>query len=77
MPCLLCASGNEAEFTAEINIHFGGLKNIDRSGVLVFPKLLVCLNCGASRFSTPGTELSQLVRCAVTCEGSTLGSDCC
>jgi hypothetical protein len=76
MSCLLCASGNEAEFTAEINIHFGGLKNIDHSGVLVFPKLLVCLNCGASRFSTPGAELSQLARCAVTCEGSTLGSEC-
>jgi hypothetical protein len=70
MPCLLCASRNQAEFAAEINIHFLGLENIDDPGVLVFPKVLVCLDCGSSRFSTPETELSHLARCVPTCETS-------
>lgn len=64
MPCLLCASGNQEEFGAEINIHLRGLNNIDDPGVLFFPKVLVCLNCGASRFATPADELSRIAGCA-------------
>ncbi len=73
MPCPACASRNEEEFTAEMNIHFCGLANIDRPGVLVFPKLLVCLDCGCSRFSTPAAELSELARGAATAEPSNRG----
>lgn len=62
MACLLCTSDNEAEFASEINIHFRGLANIDNPGVMVFPKVLICLDCGGSRFSTPQAELSQLAR---------------
>jgi len=62
MSCLFCGSGSEAEFTAEINIHFHGLENIDNPGVLLFSKLIVCLDCGMSRFSTPEIELSQLAK---------------
>ncbi len=62
MPCLACLSGNQAEFTAEINIHLRGRENINNPGVLLFPKLSVCLDCGSSHFSTPQVELSQLVR---------------
>ena len=62
MTCAFCASVNQAEFTAEINVHFRGLENIDYPGVLVFPKLLVCFNCGSTLFSIPETELSQLRR---------------
>jgi hypothetical protein len=72
MPCLLCTSGNQAEFTAEINIHFRGRENIEDPGVLVFPKLLVCLDCGWSSFSIPETEMSQLARRPTTREASTL-----
>jgi hypothetical protein len=66
MPCLLCASDNQEEFGTEINIHFRGLKNIDDPGVLFFPKVLVCLDCGASRFSTPADELLRLAGCVAT-----------
>jgi hypothetical protein len=62
MMCPLCSSHNQAEFTAEINIHFRGRENIDNPGVLLFPKVFICLDCGLSRFSTPETELSQLAR---------------
>jgi hypothetical protein len=60
MPCALCTSSNQAEFTAEINIHLGGLKNIDHPGVLAFPRLLVCLDCGFTQFTAPEAELALL-----------------
>jgi hypothetical protein len=50
MSCLSCGSGNEAEFAAEMVMHFSfsGLKNLDKPCVWIFPKLLVCLDCGFS-----------------------------
>jgi hypothetical protein len=60
MLCPLCQSSKQAEFTAEMMIHFCGLRNIDKPGVLVFPKVFVCLDCGSSRFTTPATELRVL-----------------
>jgi hypothetical protein len=61
MNCSLCASNNQVEFSAEMMIHFSGLKNLDRPGILLSPKPLVCLDCGFSRFAIPETEL-QLLR---------------
>lgn len=60
MSCAICTSVNEAEFTAEMMIHFSGIRHIDNPGVLAFPKVLVCLDCGFSRFTTPETELRAL-----------------
>lgn len=60
MACLLCGSRNEAEFAAEMVIHFGGLTNIDNPGVWVFPKLVTCLDCGIVRFNVSKTELASL-----------------
>jgi hypothetical protein len=62
MPCMLCASNHQAEFVAEMNIHFAGLKNLDKPSVWTFPKLMVCLDCGYSQFTIPETELGLLVR---------------
>ena len=59
-PCTSCSSIRQAEFGAEINIHFRGLQNIEHPGVLVFPKILVCLDCGFSRFTAPEAELALL-----------------
>jgi hypothetical protein len=41
-------------------IHFSGLKNLDKPGVWVFPKLFVCLDCGFSEFTVPEPELALL-----------------
>jgi hypothetical protein len=70
MSCQGCGSGNQEAFTAEINIHFRGLKNLDKPGVLLVPKLLVCLDCGLSRFTTPRTALAQLASGTRTSEAS-------
>jgi hypothetical protein len=61
MHCSSCSSSDQTEFTAELNIHFRGLKNIDHAGVLLIQEITVCLGCGHSRFTTPQTELAQLV----------------
>jgi hypothetical protein len=41
-------------------VHCDGLKNLDKSGVLVFPKVLVCLSCCFSQFTVPRAELALL-----------------
>jgi hypothetical protein len=73
MFCPICASDNQAAFTAETNIHLSGLANLDNPGILMFPTLSVCLDCGYSRFSIPEEELSQLSRGAATGRGSRCG----
>jgi hypothetical protein len=60
MSCQACGSDREREFAAEINFRFCGLTNINDPGVLVFPKLLACLDCGVSRFTLPETRLALL-----------------
>ena len=60
MSCTSCQSGNQREFPAEVNIHLPYLRNSGNPGVFVFPKVLVCLDCGASSFMTPASELAQL-----------------
>jgi len=68
--CRSCTSHKEAEFIAEVMIHFTGLHNLDKPGVLVFPRLFVCLDCGFSRFTTPEAELTQLARATPINEAS-------
>jgi hypothetical protein len=41
MHCASCKSENQAEFTAEMMIHFSGLSNIDNPGVPAFPRVSV------------------------------------
>lgn len=64
MACAVCASDNQAEFTAEMNIHSTGLKNLDEPSVWVFPELPICLDCGFLQFAVPAAELALLARAA-------------
>jgi len=61
MACRLCFSTNEVEFSTEMMIHFSGRKHLLQSGVLVFPDMLVCLDCGTTRF-TISEETLELLR---------------
>ena len=45
----------------EIAIHFPGLEGLDKPIVWVFPKLLVCLNCGFAEFAIPEAEVRRIV----------------
>ena len=58
--CRSCQSATQSAFNGEIAIHFPGLEGLDKPIVWVFPKLLVCLNCGFTEFAIPEAELRQL-----------------
>ena len=60
MVCAFCSSLNEAECSGEIMLHVCGPTHAIKPGVLTFPQILVCLNCGASRFNASGEVLRQL-----------------
>lgn len=60
MDCVLCASQNQVEFSAEIYIPFRNPKNIDEPGIFAFQTIVVCLDCGFSRFFIPKSELARL-----------------
>jgi hypothetical protein len=60
MSCKSCKSDNRSDFGGEVVIHFTGLKGLDKDPVWVFPKLMVCLDCGFTEFSIPETELQFL-----------------
>ena len=60
MPCRDCQSENQKTFPAEINIHFPGLKNLDKPTVWAFPELLVCLDCGFTELQLKEKEFSLL-----------------
>jgi hypothetical protein len=62
MPCQSCGSINQSKFKGEIVIHFPGPKNIDKTGVWVFPDLVLCLDCGAAEFAVPEAELRLLAK---------------
>lgn len=60
MACAVCSSMNEAGFPTEMMIHFSGYDDHHNPGVMVFPIVWVCLDCGASRFNTPTKDLRAL-----------------
>jgi hypothetical protein len=60
MVCKRCTSDNQRAFSGEVAIHFPGLKGLDKPIVLVYPTLLVCLECGLTEFTVAEKELSIL-----------------
>jgi hypothetical protein len=60
LACKSCGAGNQSEHLAEINVHLSARKDLHKAAVLVFPKLLVCLDCGSTQFVLPEIELRLL-----------------
>jgi hypothetical protein len=56
MACKRCFSEEQGTFNGEVAVHFPGLQGLDKSIVLVFPKLAVCLDCGFTEFTVPERE---------------------
>jgi hypothetical protein len=69
MTCRSCGSVNQGKFTAEMGIHFPGLKTIDKSVVWVFPNVVVCLDSGIAEFIVPEVELRLLGKSDATAAG--------
>ena len=70
MSCARCSSLNQSEFTTEMMIHFSAPNHDGKPGVLVFPTISVCLDCGASRFNMPTKQLWSLRNGAVLSEAA-------
>jgi hypothetical protein len=64
-----CGSVNQSEFTGEMAIHFTGLKNIDKPAVWVFPRIVVCLDCGTAEFAVPKLNCVSLYAHIPSCWG--------
>jgi hypothetical protein len=60
MSCKSCQSERQSTFNAEIGLHFPGLAGLNKPIVWVFPKVLVCLDCGFTEFAVPIGELRVL-----------------
>lgn len=58
--CPWCGSTNLGKFEGEVSIHIAGLEDLDRSPAWLFPKLVVCLDCGNAHFAVPDGELRLL-----------------
>ena len=47
MSCSTCHSRNLREFESEITIHIEeGIDDLSKLNVLVFPKIMICMDCG-------------------------------
>jgi len=60
MSCKSCLSNHQSNLSAELAIHFPGLRGLDKPIVWESPKLLVCLDCGFTEFVVPDAELRVL-----------------
>ena len=60
MPCQKCRSDQQSKFNAEINVHFPGHESRDKPSILIFPELLVCLNCGFTELVISRKDLPSL-----------------
>ena len=76
MSCPSCKSENRTEFSSEMILHIGGPQNVDKPGVWLFPKILVCPDCGFARFMVPVAELTLLVGEPTTRERFTGAGGC-
>jgi hypothetical protein len=74
MSCPACRSDNQTEFSAEMLIHHEGLKNLDKSGGLLFPKLLVCVDCGFSQLTIPKPALALLASDSLNSESKSIAA---
>jgi hypothetical protein len=67
--CRACGSDKQAEFRAEIAVHFPGPGNLDKPHFLVFPQILVCLTCGNAGFNVPESQLQILANAMMASRG--------
>jgi len=61
MKCYSCGSEQLSEFLAEVAIHVSRPDDLKMPNVMLFPRLLICLHCGAAEFNIPEGELRSLV----------------
>ena len=68
--CANCGSAKLQTFSTEANIHFPGPANLARASVFVFPKMIICLDCGQITSKLSENELRMLRQGAATATDS-------
>lgn len=58
--CTSCRSSNLREFFAEMNIHGPGMDVMNTPSVWLFPRTLVCMDCGSAEFTVPGPKRREI-----------------
>ena len=58
--CVSCQSENQKKVTSEMAVHFPGIEGLKKPIVWMYPKILVCLDCGIAQFTVPEKELEVL-----------------
>lgn len=58
--CPSCKSDNQRAFSAEVNVHFPGIEGLTIPTLWLFPTILVCMDCGTSRFTIADAERKEL-----------------
>jgi hypothetical protein len=61
MPCKQCSTDHQSTFSTEMNIHFPGRDGPDKPTVWVFPKVVLCVDCGFAELVVPKNELHAFV----------------
>ena len=60
MACLSCGSEEQRDFTAEMNLHFAQGTDLVKPSVFIFPRVIICVNCGLGTFRVPESESKVL-----------------
>jgi len=60
MNCKRCNSQNQSTFGAELALHVPDLRDLNVGPILMFPEVLVCLQCGFAEFTVPENEIKLL-----------------
>ena len=60
MECRRCSAQKRESFNGKVALHFPGLDGLTKPIVWVFPKVLVCLDCGFTEFAVPDEQLKTL-----------------
>ena len=61
MKCQRCGASPAARpFNGELALHFPGLDGLTKPIVWVFPRVLVCLECGFAEFVVPDEQVRML-----------------
>jgi hypothetical protein len=58
--CGVCASSNILELVAESCLHFPGLNGLKVEPIFVFPKIVVCADCGFVQSRLSDRELEKV-----------------
>jgi hypothetical protein len=60
LPCQVCASSNLIELVAETCVHFPGLKGLKVEPIFIYPKIVVCTECGFAQSYLSDRELEKV-----------------